>query len=397
MSRPQVAVLGGAVAGLAAAERFRSFADVTLFERQSFDEKRVNCGEAINEAALVPLEKTPDNGFCNRVERFDLEIYGSTDRDPDATPLATPRIGVECGYITDRHVVEREWAERLREGGVDVRDGENISVGRHHEIVEEYDYVVDATGQPSLSTKATDRTHQYTGDMVALNADVEGDFSDFRRTPRIVFEGYVGYWWAFPKSDTRANVGIGWAGDQRPDDYMAALRQACDRAGVPRPDRDDVNIYTIPRGPSLDPDQAHPEEGVFMVGDAAGIANRYQGEGICQAIRSSYLLADLVRAGREHEYPERLYDQMKAEYRLASLLRGVWEETEDPDLLAAVAEAIDGLTVEDVTRNPRLVYARILRHPDVLTQLLREPGIRKRLWHAYTDRWEFNHPRATPV
>ena len=38
----RVAVLGGSVGGLAAAERFRSFADVTLFERQAYAEKRVN-------------------------------------------------------------------------------------------------------------------------------------------------------------------------------------------------------------------------------------------------------------------------------------------------------------------------------------------------------------------
>ncbi len=59
VNQPTVAVLGGAVAGLAAAERFREFADVTLFERQSYDDKRVNCGEAINEASLFPSKKSP--------------------------------------------------------------------------------------------------------------------------------------------------------------------------------------------------------------------------------------------------------------------------------------------------------------------------------------------------
>ncbi|MFB6154317.1 MAG: NAD(P)/FAD-dependent oxidoreductase, partial [Haloferacaceae archaeon] len=389
-ARPSVAVLGGAVAGLAAAERFRSFADVHLFERQRYGEKRVNCGEAMNEASLVPLAKTPENGFVNPVSGFDVEFYRSTSRAQDATPLTVARIGVEDGYVTDRNAVERRWADRLREDdAVTVSEGANVSVGRYRELVDAYDYVVDATGQPSLSTKARGETDAYTGDIVALNADVTGDFGDLLDYPSIVFEGYMGYLWAFPKSERRANVGIGWAEDHRPDDYMEALWEACDRAGVPRPDRADTNVYTIPQGPSLHPGRTHPDPGVFLVGDAAGIANRYQGEGIAQAIRSAYLLADLVEAGREESYPSRLYETMRSEYRLATLMRGVFAETDDPELIADVAAAIDGLTVADVTRRPRRVYARLVRHPRLLARLVSVPGLRRRLRDAYRDRWEF--------
>jgi digeranylgeranylglycerophospholipid reductase len=388
----RVAVLGGSVGGLAAAERFRSFADVTLFERQRYDDKRVNCGEAINDAPLVPLDKTPENGFLNRAEGFDVEIHPDTTRTASTTPLADPTIRVENGYITDRNVVERRWAERLRDRGVEVRAGANVAVADYWDLVDEYDYVVDATGQPSLSMKARDATDRYTGDIVALNADVEGDFSDALGRPRIVFEGYVGYFWVFPKSATRANVGIGWASEDRPDDYMAALHAACERDGVPKPPRSDVNVYTIPRGPSLDPGLTNPEEGVFLVGDAAGIANRYQGEGICQAIRSSYLLSTLVETGRESTYPDRLEASMRREYLLATVMRGVWEANESAELLAAVADAIDGLTVDDVTRRPERVALRVLRRPRVAAALLSTPELRRRALDAARDRWEYVDP-----
>jgi digeranylgeranylglycerophospholipid reductase len=229
----------------------------------------------------------------------------------------------------------------------------------------------------------------YTGDIVALNADVEANYEKVSR-PDVVFEGYVGYFWVFPKSERRANVGIGWASENRPDNYIEELWGACDRFDVPRPPREDVGVYTIPRGPSLDPDYARFDENVFLVGDAAGIANRYQGEGIAQAIRSSYLLADLVREGRAAEYPDRLYESMRAEYRLATLMRAVWETTEDPTLLAGVADAIDGLSVVDVSRHPRRVMARIARRPRLLARLLAVPAIRSRLVDAYTDTWEFD-------
>jgi digeranylgeranylglycerophospholipid reductase len=390
--RPKVAVLGGAVGGLAAAERFREFATVDLYERQHYDEKRVNCGEAINEGGLVPLEKTPENGFLNRVSGFEVEVYATTDRDPDAEPLTTPRIAVEDGYVTDRDTVEQSWARRLgSDERVTIHEGTTVTSDRYHDLRAEYDYLIDATGQPSVTARASDAFDRsaYTGDIVALNADVEGDFSAAVEYPRIVFEGYLGYFWVFPKSADRANVGIGWSDESRPDDYMAALWSACDRAGVPRPDRETTNVYTIPKGPSLDPTYVNPEPGVFLVGDAAGIANRYQGEGICQAIRSSYLLADLVQQGREDDYPVELYASMRSEYRLATLMRGVLVESGDPRLMGRVAEAIDGLTVEDVTRRPRRVYRRLLAHPRLLADLLSVPGLRRRLYEAYTDRWEF--------
>lgn len=386
-------MIGGAVAGLAAAERLREFADVTLFERQTYDDKRVNCGEAINDARLVPLESTPANGFRNRVDGFDVSIHASTDRASDADPLARAHVGVDHGYVTDRDIVERRWAERLAaDDSVAVRAGENVTVSRFRDCVREFDYVVDATGQPSLWSKARDRTDAYTGDIVALNADVRGDFGEYRRRPRILFEGYVGYFWVFPKSDSRANVGIGWAGEHRPDDYVAELWAACDRAGVQRPDRDAIEFYTIPRGPSLDPDLATPESGVYLVGDAAGVANRYQGEGICQAIRSSYLLAALLEQGRGEEYPDRLYGRQKSEYVLAAAMRAVWETTEDPDLLASVARSIDGLTVEAVTREPLSVASRIVRRPRTLARVLGSSEIIRRSLLAALDRWEYNSP-----
>lgn len=267
-----------------------------------------------------------------------------------------------------------------------MREGANVAPSRFRTLVREYDHVVDATGQPAVSLRARGATDRYTGDVVALNADVTGDFSEYRRVPRIVFEGGVGYGWVFPESDGRANVG--WAGDERPDDYMAALRAFCDRAGVPRPDCGATNVYTIPRGPSLAPPLARPEPTVSLVGDAAGIANRYRGEGICRALRSSRLLAACLADGRGDEYPGRLSDATKGEYRLATLMRGVWEETEEPALLAAVADAIDGLTVADATRHPRRVYARLAARPRLVSRLARVPGLRRRLLDGYRDRWE---------
>jgi len=155
-----------------------------------------------------------------------------------------------------------------------------------------------------------------------------------------------------------------------------------------------VNVATIPRGPSLDPaDTYHPEENVFLVGDAAGIANRYQGEGICQGIRSAYLLADLIADGNESAYPRKLFALMRSEYRLAQLMRGAWVEHEDPELLASVAEALDGLTIDDITRRPAAVARRVAGRPRTAIDLVADAGMIRRLYGVATDSWEYTTER----
>lgn len=387
----EVAVLGGAMSGLAAAERLSRLDRVDrveLFERQSYDDKRVACGEAINDASLIPLAKTPENGFCNEVSGFSLRVHPDRDHAADAQPIARAQFPCSSGYICERATVERRWAERLADRGVTITTGVNVSVSRYWEIVENHELVVDATGQPAVSIKARDLTSEYTGRMIALNATVEGDFTSSRRWPRIFFEGYLGYSWVFPKSANRANVGIGWAGQDRPDDYRAAFAAAAERNGFPAPE--DVTVATIPRGPSLSPDRvAFPDDGVYLVGDAAGVANRYQGEGICQGIRSASLLSELVAADRLDRYPEQLYASMKSEYRLAHLMRGAWVEHRSPDLLAAVVDALDGTSVDEITRSPRAIAHRLLRRPTSAARLLADTGMLRRLYEGYTDGWEY--------
>lgn len=82
----RVAVLGGAVGGLAAAEGFskRGF-EVDLFERQSYDDKRVNCGEAMTAVSKIPLRSMSANGFVNALPELRVDIY--EERHPaDSTP-----------------------------------------------------------------------------------------------------------------------------------------------------------------------------------------------------------------------------------------------------------------------------------------------------------------------
>ncbi|WP_435318802.1 NAD(P)/FAD-dependent oxidoreductase [Haloarchaeobius sp. TZWSO28] len=389
-SGTSAAVVGGAMAGLAAAHALRTLNyDVTLYERQSYDEKRVNCGEAMTNVSMLPMAKTRQNGFANHTPAFDVEVYtGDTD---DRQLAGKGRFPSEHGYVTDRNLVERTWAEQLADRGVDVVENHGVTKAEFESLQHDHDLVVDATGQPSMASKVEGKTGEYAGAMTALNADVEGDFSDLYPDSLIIFENYLGYSWAFPKSKTRANVGIGWAQDKKPGDYMEAFERACERNDWPVPTREQANVYTIPRGPSLDPRRTYlPEKRVVRVGDAAGIANRFTGKGISQAVESSYLMAKLAAENKLVDYPNHLYKRLRNEYRLAYIVRGALEDGR-PDLLGGVMDAVSGIDVEEVDRNPKKAFLRLARRPKLLAGLLKNETMRTRLYRAYTDDWEYKH------
>ncbi|ADQ66720.1 flavin-dependent dehydrogenase [Halogeometricum borinquense DSM 11551] len=386
-------VVGGAMAGLAAAHALRALDwEVVLYERQSYAEKRVNCGEAMTGADAIPLPKTAEYGFANKPPAFEVDVFTG---DTGSRTLAGKGVFPSTdAYVTDRNVVERKWAEQVAEDGVDVRESTGVTKAQFREFSEEFDLVVDATGQPSMASKVDGTTDEYAGRMTALNADVEGDFSDLYPNSLILFENYLGYSWAFPKSETRANVGIGWAQDNLPDDYYESFVAACERNGWPVPDRSAMNVYTIPRGPSLDPDRAWDAENcIARVGDAAGIANRFTGKGISQAVESSYLLAELAAEDRLDDYASELYDRMKNEYRLAYIVRGALEDGR-PDILGGVMDAVSGIDVESVDREPKYAFSRLVRHPVLLAKLAANPTMLSRLLDAYTDNWEFRKQHA---
>lgn len=382
----RVGVVGGAMAGLAAAEAFHDAGfDVDLYERQSYDDKRVNCGEAMTDVSALPLEPTPENGFRNPLPALEVEVYDGTA--PDRRRTGRGRFTAAAAYVTDRNAVERAWADRLARRGVAVHENHPVPSGDFLEFADGYDLAVDATGHPSVSSRALGRTDAYGTRLVALNADVEGDFEDLHPNARIVLENYTGYAWAFPKSARRANLGIGWTFEERPDDYFAAFAAACDRNGWPVPSRDRTNVATIPEGPNLDPARTYlPEHSVVRVGDAAGIANRVTGKGISQAVESSYLAAELAAAGRLEMYPDRLYRRLKPEFLFASVVRH-FLEARKPRVLGAAVRAASGIDIEAVDRAPATVLRRLARHPVLLARIFLRRRVLGRVYAGVRDRW----------
>ena len=127
-----------------------------------------------------------------------------------------------------------------------------------------------------------------------------------------------GYGWIFPMSDSRANAGIlvnertlvRQGGDARAllQQWLSESRAARDLLGVSA-SLDDVKGGVIPAG------RLRTRGNIFLLGDAAGVADPFTAEGIYQSIASARLASDALRespdvaaAGRRYERSCRAFD-----------------------------------------------------------------------------------------
>jgi len=131
-------------------------------------------------------------------------------------------------------------------------------------------------------------------------------------TPELYFcRDLKGYGWCFRKGDY-LNIGLGREGNQglaeQLKDFCDFLRQ---RGRIPRniPDRFHGHAY-LQRGRSR---RKLADDGVLLVGDAAGLAYRESGEGIRPAVESGLIAAAaIMEAGEDYRlqtlqaYPSRL-------------------------------------------------------------------------------------------
>ncbi|TNM69921.1 geranylgeranyl reductase family protein [Streptomyces sp. NP160] len=112
-----------------------------------------------------------------------------------------------------------------------------------------------------------------------------------RRSPLL-----PGYGWIFGLGDGRANVGLGVIDASQPVDLKAVLKQwlattpadwTLDEDHLEGP----VRSAALPMGFNRTP---HAKDGVLLLGDAGGMVNPFNGEGIEYALHSGRLAAEVV-------------------------------------------------------------------------------------------------------
>jgi menaquinone-9 beta-reductase len=337
--RFDVLVVGSGPAGsIAALALARGGARVALLDKAGFPRDKA-CGDLIGPRGVQLLG---DLGVTlpGALPVGDMVVVGPTGRRirlPCRPGLTYPGHGVavrraDFDALLHRAAVEAG-AESVRGQAVEPLGGGRglggFSLGDGRRV--RADVVVGADGATSKVGQAAGLVdgrrvlwgfalRSYVEEPVEVPAIVWWDEARWRALP--------GYGWLFPGPDGRANVGlgIGTLADRtsagRVAQLMPAFSDHLQQIGLlglrPSPARlggwlKMGMIGTAPTGP-----------GVLLVGDAAGLVNPLQGEGISQAMASGRAAADAVLAGAaqaEQRYRSWLARTYLPYQRLASVVQ----------------------------------------------------------------------------
>lgn len=289
----KIAVIGAGPAGLwaalAAAERgFRT----DLYEKRAIGEG-ICCGECIFDS--LGIMNRPGRGLLHPVEEVVLT----------ARACHTLAIGrYRKLWMMDRRTWQEGLAEAAVARGVHLKTRMKIAPGRLRQMQDEYDGIVDASGAPSVTSRAYGFSGRYLEDgLAAYQAVLRGDFSAVwpriavRFLPDLSPERRPGYAWIFPKDPHRANCGVICTrrGPRRGGDpnLKTLLRDVLAGEGL-------AGAEVLETGGGLVPGRVLPRlvyDRILLAGDAAGLTSPLHGGGIDLACLSGVLAVEALADG----------------------------------------------------------------------------------------------------
>jgi len=365
----KIAIIGAGPGGLyAALAAAKQGIEVDLFEKRNVGEGIV-CGECIFDSLRIMAR--PGRGLLRPVDEIVLQ-----GRQPCTFPLSKHR----PLWMLDRKTWQQDLAWQARKRGAAVHENSKITVARLGLLQKEYDWVLDASGAPSVTSRLYRFSDAYFREyLLAHQLVLAGDFSALWPRIKVAFfpdmpaEFQPAYYWVFPKDAGHANVGVvctvrGALNKDRLD-WKKLLADALYAEGL-------IDAPVLERGGGIGATRMLPDlvyDNIIMIGDAAGLTSALHGGGIDMACLSGVLAVTAVSEGRKgvDGYAGKLKDYLRE--------RNALEEVTIRKMRRLSFEGFDRLLRGVTAKSRRTRLMTGLCHPDMLYTTLKWFGTKKEI------------------
>lgn len=228
--------------------------------------------------------------------------------------------------MIDRDAWQRSLAKKAHDLGVSVKEHYPIDKHRLQEMRDTHNYIIDASGAPSVTSRMYGFISTYLKNATILaQYSVEGDFSFLgKNTIKIVYEPhYVGYYYIFPKGQNIANVGVGKFHLNKKNRALYLNKELNDvliKEGLD-------GYRVLKKVQSFTPSASVARlvwRNILLVGDAAALCSPLYGGGIDMACISGRLAAELIASNQISLYPTRLWGIIGKKLTMEKRVRSLW-------------------------------------------------------------------------